>query len=493
VVFYLQSNFVVAQQSLLETTINEANKLRDKGEFGKTARLLSDFNNKYPGDIWVMRLYAETLYWMHEYDMAATVYEDAMRIHPKNMDVKYEYAIMLFDRGDYEYSRKLLESYTTEYDSVAGAESLLGISDYYLGDFIAAEKHLGKSLGIEAKDSRTMEIYTEVLHIVRPWLKVEGNYMNDSQSLRQLAPQIEAGFYKSHLLNLSFLLTGRNFYTDSINSTFVNIKLQNSFIAPKAGFSAKVSAGLFSFTPFDQMEFTWSVYLKQKIAKRISLIAGAEKSPYTYTIASISNPFTRNIYNFSAEWSKNNSWDIKTGYIGEFFPDSNNVQTFYAWALSPSIRFSVFELKLGYAFNYSNAKENRYVAESSLDHIVDNWVDGQSITGVYDPYFTPSDQFSNSVLANLNIKPGKKTNIKLYASVGFFARAMNPYLYLKKKNSGKFEIRRDFYQESFTPIDMGINFNYSLSNKIVLSANYRYLQTFYFNSNDFKVGLKIYF
>ncbi|NOY51045.1 MAG: hypothetical protein GXO88_10860 [Chlorobi bacterium] len=493
VVFFIQASFVVAQQSLLETTLSKANKLRDEGDFGQTARLLSDFNNKYPGNIWVMRLYAETLYWMHEYDMAATIYEDAMRMHPDNLDVKYEYAIMLFDKGNYEYSQRLLDVYTSEYDSVAGAESLLGISNYYIGDFVDAERHLKKSLFIEPNDKRTREVYSEVRQIVRPWLKIDGSYMYDSQLLRQITPRIEGGFYKSHFLNLSFLLSGRNFSTDSINTTFIDFRLQNSFILPKAGFSAKVSAGLFSFTPYDQTEFTWSVSVKQKIAKWASLSAGAEKSLYTYTVASIAKPFTRNLYNFSAEWDKNNGWNIKTGYIGEFFPDSNNVQTFYAWALSPSIKFSVFELKFGYAFNYANSKENRYIAEGSLDHIVGNWVDGQSIKGVYDPYFTPKDQFSNSVLANLDIKQGKKTDIKLYASVGFYARAMNPYLYLNKKNSGKLEIRRDFYQESFTPLDMGINFNYNLSNNTVLSANYRYLQTFYFNSNDFNIGLKIFF
>jgi len=56
---FIGSDFQVkAQQSLLETTIESAKQFRDKGDFGSAARILSDFDEKYPDNVWILRLYA---------------------------------------------------------------------------------------------------------------------------------------------------------------------------------------------------------------------------------------------------------------------------------------------------------------------------------------------------------------------------------------------------------------------------------------------------
>lgn len=96
------------QSSLLLSTLDNANQLRDKGNFQKAANVLDEFNTKYPGNNWIMRLYAETLYWMKDYDKAEIIYKEAINIHPDNLDIKYEYAILLFDIGKYNKAKDLI-------------------------------------------------------------------------------------------------------------------------------------------------------------------------------------------------------------------------------------------------------------------------------------------------------------------------------------------------------------------------------------------------
>ena len=483
----------MAQDDLLSATLHEAKQLRDAGDFNQAVLELQSFNDEYPGNIWVMRMWAETLFWMNNFNDASWVYEEAMRKHPENLEVKYDYALMLFEEGNYPKAREVLIVYTDNNAENAGAESLLGITNYYLGYFKQAYTHLEKSLSLNPADKRTLQIHKEVAHIVRPWLRVAISYIDDSQPMKHWVPVLEGGWYQSHLLNLSFSAGMQNFSSDSIHSNFYNFQLKNNFQFPKAGFSAAVSAGGFYTTSDQSFDYTWGLSLQQKIAKHLHLRLSGERSAYTYTLASIEKPFSRGKYTVSLSWEKPKKWNASAGYIGEFFPDDNNVQTYYAWGLSPAISFSIFELYLGYAFNYADSKESRYVSEKSLDEILDDYNPDEQIKGIYDPYFTPNEQFAHSALLNFAIIPSKKVNIKLHASVGFYARAMNPYFYLDKKNNGKTYIQQDFYQESFTPLDLGIELTTDLSDQVTLNFSYNYLQTFYFNSNNFNLGLKFYF
>ncbi len=483
---------LTAQVSPLISTLDSAKRLRNAGHFQEAVNVLEDYNRLNPDNIWVMQLLAETRYWMNDYEGADNVYRRAIRLYPDNFEVKYEYALFLFGRGAYSDARELLLLYVEKYPDVAGAESLLGIIDYYLGNFRESEQYLKNSLALNPGDQKTREIYTEVKHIVRPWVKASVDYSFDSQPMNLLKPVLSAGWYRSNFINLSLNVGFNHFTADTITSNMTGFGLKNSFLFPKAGFKADVSMGGIYTSIDGEMDVTWGINLDKTFLKHIHLKAGATRSPYTYTVASINKPFLRNTVNASVSYETTESWNADMGYIGDFFPDDNHVQTVYAWGLSPALKFSVFRLNVGYAFNYANSKESRYVSEKPLDEILDNFKPDEQIKGIYDPYFTPEEQFSNSVLANIYIVPSKAIDIKLHASVGFYARAMNPYLYLDRAN-GKTFINRDFYQESFTPMDIGVDFYGNLSDNLLLTFSYQYLQTFYFDSNNFNLALKIYF
>ena len=442
---------VMAQNNLLISTLDSAKNLRNAGKFNQAIKVMENFNAQYPDNIWVLELYAETLFWIKEFDKADNIYRRAIRIYPNNFDVKYEYALFLFNQERYDEAQELLLLYNNNQPDNAGVLSLLGITNYYLGNFKIAENYLKKSLKLNPNDKKTNEIYSEGSHIVNPWIKGTAEFTNDTQPMSLWQPTISGGWYNSHFLNLTFTTNYQNFSANSTISNMTGLNIQNSFIFPKAGFKANVSAGYIYTFINKNIDFTWGLNIDKKISKHIHIKMEGERSPYTYTIASINNPFLRNRYSVS-----------------------------------------VFKINIGYAFNYSNANESRYVPEQSLDEILTDYDSLNQITGIYDPYYTPHSQFSNSILANIFIAPTKNMNIKLHASVGVFARILNPYFYLDKTN-GIIKIERDFYKESFTPLNLGINLNADLSNKIQLDASYQFLQTVYYNTNNFKLGLKIFF
>ncbi len=492
IVLYATATNSMAQNNLLINTLDSAKSLRNSGNYGQAIKLMKEFNAQYPDNYWLLQLYAETLFWMKEYNKADNMYRHAIRIYPDNYEIKYEYALFLYDRGNYRQAHELLLLYNQKYPDIAGVQSLLGITSYYLGNFKQADAYLESSLKKNPSDKKTKQIYAEVSHIVKPWLKGSFSYNKDSQPMSQWSPALSGGWYQSHNLNLSFDFYYQHFSADSIISPMSGFSVQNSFIVPKAGFKAIGGIGIFYTAINNTPKLTWHFQMDKTLTKNLHLKAGGEHLPYTYTIASVNKPFLRNRYNLSLSWETKNNLNANIGYIGEFFPDTNNVQTAYAWVLSPTLKFSIFRINIGYAFNYSNAKQSRFTSTQPLDDILTNYDSTKQITGIYDPYFTPDNQFSNSLLANVFLNFSKTTSLKFHASVGIFSRAMNPYLYLDKQN-GKTIINRGFYQEKFTPLDIGFDLNAEVTDNLTLNLSYQYLQTFYYNTNNFNIGLKIYF
>ncbi|PLX10095.1 MAG: hypothetical protein C0598_11105 [Marinilabiliales bacterium] len=490
VFIFLISIFKInAQENLLESTINKARELRDKGDFEKAAETLIEFNNKYPDNVWVMRLYAETLYWMEEYEQAGVVYNRAYMLYPNDYDVIYEYSLMLYSWGKYNDCIKMLEKYTAKYDNVTEAYTMLGISQYYIGNYSSAQRNLRAAIKLNPDDNHTNAIYTEVLRIIKPWLKIGTTYSTDSQPFNTLFPVLAAGKYFTPLLNISIAAGYQQFSSDTLNENFRYLKLKNNFTLKKIGLNANMYAGYYSTSSSQKSNLIWGIALKQRLAKTLYLDLSTKKDPYVYTPFSALESFTTQLSSISIERYKSAKWNLKAAYINEIFPDDNYTQTAYLWFLSSAMKLSIFEFYAGYAFSYSDSKESRFMPLYSSN---DEENSNNSIPGTYNPYFTPNQQYTNSVLVNLLIKPSNNVHIKVHSSIGFYSTALNPYLYYDYNNNGNLIVKRDFYKETFTPMDIGLDFETSISRNLILKFSYSYIQTLYFNTNNFNINLKVY-
>ncbi|HDO06182.1 MAG TPA: hypothetical protein ENG85_00700, partial [Bacteroidetes bacterium] len=92
IIFFLISlaGYANAQNTLVTNTLVKAKQLRNEKKFADAATVLGNFEKKYPGNIWVEQMYAQTIFWMREYHQAEVIYKRAIGFHPENMDVRYE-------------------------------------------------------------------------------------------------------------------------------------------------------------------------------------------------------------------------------------------------------------------------------------------------------------------------------------------------------------------------------------------------------------------
>jgi hypothetical protein len=172
----------------------------------------------------------------------------------------------------------------------------------------------------------------------------------------------------------------------------------------------------------------------------------------------------------------------------QFFPDENWVSAFYAWFLSKPLRFSGFNLAFGYAFNYMDSKEDRFEPKTGLQ--AGNGQNGISNTveGVYVPYYTPHNQYANSVLVNFNYHFSSYTAVYGHASVGVYSKTYAPGYTL-----GGGTYTKTFAYQNYTPLDLGLRFQTDISRKAALSLGYTFLQTYYYKSHAVNFVFRYYF
>ncbi len=499
VIMFSMISLTNAQNPLVTNTINDSKRLIDAKDFSAAAAKLGAFEKQYPGNIWIERLYAQTLFWMHDFNSASKVYKSAISFHPENMDVKYEYAIMLFNYKHYKEAEKLLVEYTSANPDSDNAQILLGKIYYYNHQFSDAYTHLQKAVRINPNDKNTAHLYQEVYRIISPQLYIGGGYRVDEQPMNTYGPEVKFSRYRSNMLDYgisgNFLL-----YSDIPTSNSISsLLLSNSFSFPKSNIQVRLSAGAyysklgskFDWNTGSNADWGGTIELIKKFKKPFQINIKAERKNYDYTVGSAGSLLMISHYTLNMLIGKQSGWNGMVGVQSNFFPDDNNVNSYYLWFLSRPLTFSNISMSFGYAFNYSNSKYDRFTSVNSYSQIINN-NNYDNIEGVYNPYYTPINQMSNSILANIIYHFGSKSKLSGHASVGVFSTIDAPYLYLDNDEMGKTNLVTGYSNQNYIPLDLGLSLRSALSDKVELDISYTYLSTYYFTSNNFKAGVNIY-
>ena len=473
-----------AQNNLVNSTLNEAKKLRNEKEFAKAATVLGNFEKKYPGNIWVEKLYAQTLFWMKDYRQSEVIYKRAIGFHPDNLELKYDYATMLFAEDKLNQAKKQLLIYSQSKNNNAGVEALLGKIYYYQSQFKNAEAHLQRSAQLNPGNKEIIKLYRQVFRIVSPQLLLNAGYMKDDQPLQSFGSALKFQWYVSDMLN--FDVSGSAFnYTDIPNTGIITTaEIGNRFHFRKAGLQLRVAGAWFYANSNRSYNWGGTVQLNKKIGKIFNLALEARRTNYTNTIASVNNNLLM-INQFSLDFTagKTESWNGMAGARYQFFPDNNYVDAFYAWFLSKPFHFSDFNLAFGYAFNYMNSKEDRFELKATS-------IGGSVGTeGIYVPYYTPHNQYANSILVNLNYHAGAYSVFYGHASVGVYSKTYAPGFSLSKNGTPE----KTYAYQKYTPLDLGLRFQTDISRKVTLSLDYTYLQTYYYSSHNVNFIFRFYF
>jgi len=497
VLFFLISlvGYTNAQNTLVTNTLSKAKQLRNEKNFAEAASVLGNFEKKYPGNLWIEQMYAQTLFWMKDYRQADVIYKRAIGFHPDNMALKYDYAVMLFAENKLDQAKEQLLTYTRSKQDNAGAETLLGKIFYYQSQFKDAEKSLGRAVQLNPNDKELKKLYREVYRIVSPQLTLTADYLKDDQPMQAIGSTLKFQWYLSDLLNVD--VSGNAFnYTDIPNAGLISTaEIGNRFHFRKAGLELRLAGAWFYANSNKTYDWGGTVQINKKIGENFNFALEARRTNYTYTVASVSNNLlmiNQLSLNFTA--GKANSWNGKAGARYQFFPDNNYVSAFYAWFLSKPLNLSGFKLAFGYAFNYMDSKEDRFEPKlAGINASGNGRNNGNSgsnnIEGIYVPYFTPHNQYANSVLANFNFHVAPHAAFYGHASVGVYSKTYAPGFSLS--NNGILE--KTFAYQNYIPLDLGLSFQMDISRKTALSITYSYLQTYYYNSHNVNFGFRYYF
>lgn len=459
-----------------DSVVTAAKVLRNQKKYLEAEKLLKEYHKSYPLDFNSTWLYAQTTYWNNNIDNAINLYEEAMELQPGNYYLKLDYSKILVDLGRFEKATPIIDSYLA-YDKTSADASLLKAKIlYWSGDYSEAENNLNVVFKKETGNQEAFTLYENIKYMKSPWLKINGSYFNDSQPLENVAPTIEAGKLFSSLSAMKVSLTPLVYQRSesSVNINWFQIENKSAFF--DAAMELTLGAGLIKY-PDVKTNFTGKIQVDKLVENVVTLSGIFERKPYLSTLSSIDTSIMESFAGVSVALNTKDSWTGRAAYETNIFYDDNSTYSFSSWVLSPKIKISDIDFRLGCGFNYSMSKENRFVSEKSLDSIMAEYVEGYQIKGVYKPYFTPQNHRVTSLISSLTFHPGKIFRAGLTVNYGVIAKTQTPYLYLDSNKEGVKFITRNYLDEDFSPLNVNFFMGLQASKNVSLGFNFDYSST----------------
>jgi len=474
----------LAKQLMNEKRIKEANQILEASE------------KAHPNKVDVIRLRGQALYWSNDFDATLRYFRKSIKNNPTAAVLKMDFGRILFEMNQLDEARLVLTDYFKSVPDDVEAQIILGTIAYWQGKRPKkAFRYLYPVLTKYPANQRTADLVNEIHLATSPYIKISPGYYSDSQPLQAFNLVADAGFYQSSLLQPTLQVQNRtlSFPAESVSHHTESLQLGNtsSFLRMKT--VAIIKAGVFKRSWTNGAFFTGGLEVNQKLSKTITLSGSIDRSPYLYTIRSLGNSVMQNNYAASLGRERKASWNGKATYTLQQFNDNNQVKSFSVWFLLPVVKSSSFKVDLGYAFYIADSKRNAYVNNKSLSEITSQYYPGYTITGVYDPYFTPQNQQIHSVLGNLLFMPTRSLKFSIKSNTGIYAVVDNPYFFLNYDKGHQLALYKGYHPFTYFPFEMRAAVSWALSKKIVLEAEYLYRKTVFFNSNSAGAGLKVNF
>jgi len=453
--------------------------------------LLEDINEKYPCNLNIQWLYAQSLYWSKKFNKSMTVYEDVIANHPENYDLLLDYGVKLVDIGEFEKALPLLEKYLA-YDKL-GYHAMIALAKmyYWKGNYIKALNETDKILSIQPENSKAKELREEIIMTKSPWFKISSGITRDDQPLFSIHPSIEFGFSKNAFINPLLTVASPFFISEGVRYQAKDFRLSNkiNIIKPKA--SVFIEGGLFMLPAKEEFPQA-GLKIAKTLLRYFDLELLAEHKPYLNTKANMTHPMKVLNYDVSLNWSGESGWMGRLGHnIKDFYTESNRVYSSSLWVTSSPIRIGKTETRFGYAYSHSDSDEDRFIPEKTIEEIIEEQDFYSQVTGIYKPYFTPKDQSVNSIILLLKYKHAQKFEFGVKSVYGFFATTQNPYFFIDRKGNNLF-IRKEYYKDNFNPYEERIFFNWHIiSNKISIRSEYTLLSTYFYKSHSGLISLKV--
>jgi len=487
VIMLLISNLLLSQENNILEKVKELNT---KHKYSKSLNLLEIYSESHR-DINTLWLYGHTLHLAKKYKSSQQKYKQAIELFPNNKILKLDFANKLTEAGKLDFAIKMLKPFTKIKDEnqFFATKSIAKIY-FWKGEYDIASNYIEKAIKLNDKDVEVLE-FKELIDLSRMnSVGLNIQYSNDNQPLSVFSTELEGAYYINDFASIGLKL---NTPVYNLDKTYfgVGLKAFNTLTFHKLKAKSHIEIGIDKL-PNNKFIFNGLILLKKHIYKHLGVELNTSYLPYLLTNSSISKDIMELKYGLAFTWNNPNGFVARTALdINQFPSEKNLYYTASIWALSPKIKLSIFDFRVGYGFSYSDSKENTYTSINSLENVIaTNWDNDQlHIDGNYEPYFTPSKIMINSIIGSIDVKPISKLKINLTGKFGFYSTLNTPYLKLKADTIAiEYFIDRQFAKEQYFPFEINTSVGYNVLSNLLIKAEYHYLSTNYYNNH--LVGLK---
>ena len=480
----------VAQLHIIATdSIELARTCAYQKDFANADLILTKYNAEHC-DINALRLHAQLIYWMKDFDRSIALYEETLQFFPAPSPVHLDYARVTYSLGKFPKTQKLLKIYKQFDSSNAEADIMTAYIDLWNGKNKSAQKIAEQLLAKYPGNAEATDIMSKIHSWTVPYAKAGMQIISDDQPVKGQSYYAEAGVYKSWLFapTVQTVLYRFKMNDSSFHSSWVQL---GNTIQLGMKTKLKFKGGLFQQNGRNS-ELSGGAEISRQITKHFSLQAMVDKRPYQYTMSSIRNIVMENVSGVSVNYNRNDKWYGKSGYDAYKYGDDNKIRIAYLWIIAPVVSTPHFSVSGGYAFRYADALKTTYTSKKTMSEVVGNWPPVNGIPGFYNPYFTPEAQTAHSALASIKISPTKKLKFTSSLNIAFSAKADNPYLYVDSHDNGLY-FNHGFAKVNYTPTSWVNELSLAASSKLFVTANYSFDKLLYYQGHRGSIELKYVF
>ncbi|MEO8192372.1 MAG: tetratricopeptide repeat protein [Gemmatimonadales bacterium] len=381
----------------------EASSLRDSAKFNEAIEVLRKHREANPDDGDAIRLLAQTLYWIKDMKGARALYDSAIVLHPDDTTLRLQYAEMLMETSDAVKAREILAPLLASTPPNPKATALSGTMAYWEGDFTTAARLFREALAGDSSITDAQRQLAEIRAFAAPWFRVAGGGLHDDQPLDRWGGEVEGGYYITPLFSVK-ARTGSEFLSDPGTSTGAGVSASPVIVRGSLGLNASfpssrtdlaVEGGVIQRTDPSKLDWTGVAAFGIRPSPFFRLGVRGERGPYLHTAASLRIPVMINDFAGTIDVDRK-GWLGRAAYQLTRFPDDNSSTSAYAWGMAPLVRATGLTLQGGYGASYQNAQELRFVVNTGAINLP-----GIGKSGHYEPYYTPQNVVTHSVVAAL--------------------------------------------------------------------------------------------
>lgn len=486
---FLASSKAVAQNNKILTAFEKADLLISENKLEEAYQLMRSYQKWNPKDFNAAWKTAQIAYWNKDMTNSKLLYETAIKLDETNNAVKYDYAKMLFENGNYKEASILFNQYR-KVESENTEVWLYSIKSFYYNNDLSKAADLVKQMPKTLYSNPELKtLRNEILDYNALNIGVSVGYIDDNQPLETLIPKLQIS--KMHNSYFNWYLEGsfNKFSNDTLSGNSQTLKIGNKFTFNKLKLNADVSIGTTMLPVAEKSAVIGGLLLSKKIVKGVALNAEFSRNPYYYSLPSTLNFVLQDNAGIALSITDIKKFSGNLQYQKQRFNDDNSISAASFWFLSPSIGTKTINAKIGYAFESMDSEKDNFTSLKSVDEVIQNFGTTTTIEGIYRSYFTPQNQKIHSALLNVQLKLSSKVAINLSGSYGFNAKWENPYLFLNEDSSNQLFIDKNFVTEKFNPATYKADFNFVLTRKLNLGLNYNYFKTAFYTANTFLVNL----